>query len=239
MIVANLPFTWTLLRRIFKLNSFSKDTASASVPYHSSRTARGRNVKSPQHGRHASGQNGTLPTGKQGSHNSSIDMRQMSPTIMKAPELPKPVQRASWREQGVFGREDIDVMASDPWDFGNDSDVLDDPTEPPSAVTRRASVSTAASPGRTSPGSGSPGTHRLSRIRDEEAQYALEEQVGGRCQYHEGPGDYLSSSSSVAAFEELDAEKASTLAASAKSQNSGEIEETGGLYRKPSPIIEV
>jgi len=48
-LVANLPFIWTLLRRMFKLKSFSGDDDSHSnslppVPFHSQRTASGRQI---------------------------------------------------------------------------------------------------------------------------------------------------------------------------------------------------
>jgi hypothetical protein len=43
IIVANLPFTWHLLRRMFKLSAFDPNATNQTQPaFHSSRTARGR-----------------------------------------------------------------------------------------------------------------------------------------------------------------------------------------------------
>jgi hypothetical protein len=189
MVVANLPFCWTLLRRVFKLNAFNQEVSGHTVPYHSSRTARGRHGPSA---RHSQTQNGTWRGSKHNSHDSSMDMKPLPPpTSPHAPTLPIPAKQPSWREQGMFGREDVDALAFEPWDYGHGGEVLPvSGNVSPTSVGRESM--TPSSPG--SPG----GHHRHSRrIRDEEAQYALQEDVGSRCQYYEGPKEEGESSSSV------------------------------------------
>jgi hypothetical protein len=235
MIVANLPFTWTLLRRMFKLESFNgQGDTQRSVAYHSSRSARGRHIKtSPRHSRtipKSDVHRGSNKSGSnQDSHNSSIDMkqvsRQQSPPLdmsfadilgpggkaMPAADghalpLPKPVKRASFREQGLFGREDLELML-DPWDSGTEGDTpvrlrdsISNYGGRPGAISggsNRGSVrSTDGSPGSPTGSAGSLGSpKRMSRIRDEEAQYNLQEDVGAKCHYYDGPPDWISEKS--------------------------------------------
>lgn len=230
MIVANLPFVWTLLRRIFKLQAFDGEGTQRTVPYHSSRSARGRHIKtSPRHSRtmpKSDVRKGSNKSGShQDSHNSSIDMRHFPkqqqnttndmsfadmlgpggmappPSAADALSLPKPVQKASWREQGLFGRGDLELML-DPWDSGIEDDspvqvresMSNNSVRPGahSVASNHGSVmSTDRSPG--SPGS----SKRRSRIRDEEAQYNLQEDVGASCHYYDGPPDWVSEKSEM------------------------------------------
>jgi hypothetical protein len=201
ILVANLPFLWTLLRRMFKLDAFSAEQNSErSVPYHSSRSARGRHAKSP---RNSQSHTTKAPTWKdsairQGSQNSSLDMKhipiqQITTSDPRSPVKPqKPVHQPSWRDQGVFGRGDQELMADiEPWDFGNQHDS----TLPSPVSSRRASAPVVRS-GRQSLSSGtssplrdeaqSPGPRRL---RDEEAQYKIQEDVGQRFHFYDGPPD--------------------------------------------------
>lgn len=60
MIVANVPYTWTLLRRIFNLRAFHIEESSHDrpVPFHSSRSAQGRRAARHSHSNsHSSSQN--------------------------------------------------------------------------------------------------------------------------------------------------------------------------------------
>jgi hypothetical protein len=227
ILVANMPFLWTLLRRIFKLDAFGKDPGASTVPYHSSRTARGRHTGSPRDSKNINRHGGTR-SGKHGSNNSSVDMEQVSPTMTKAPELPKPPPRASWKDQGVFGRDDIGALALDPWDFGNDLDLpLEGVDEYSRPATRQGSILS-----RPDSGTSSPGSHRRSRrIRDEEAQYALQEDVGSNCHYYEGPKDYHSSVSSLGEFKSND-----DVMSSGEEHNDLDFITTPN--RQPSPIQE-
>jgi hypothetical protein len=227
ILVANMPFLWTLMRRLFKLDAFGKDPNASTVPYHSSRTARGRHTSSPRHSKNTN-RTGQLRSGKHGSNNSSVDMEQGSPTMAKAPELPRPPPRASWKDQGVFGRDDVGALALDPWDFGDDTDLPEEGVEETSrAATRPGSVLS-----RPGSGTSSPGSHRRSRkLRDEEAQYALQEDVGSRCHYYEGPKDPLSRQSSLG-----EAKSNDELRSSLEQQE--DVEFITIPHQQPSPIYE-
>lgn len=238
MIVANLPFVWTLLRRIFKLQAFDGEATQRTVPYHSSRSARGRQVKTdPRHSRSIPKSDVHRGSNKSGSnhdsHNSSIDTKHFSryqqsspndlsfadmlgpggmappPSAADAMALPKPAKRPSFREQGLFGREDLELML-DHWDSGAEEDT---PTR-----LRDSSSNSVARPGATSVASNresvrstrsadrSPGSptssKRISRIRDEEAQYNLQEDVGAGCHYADGPPDWVSERSEMGDIDE-------------------------------------
>lgn len=238
MIVANLPFVWTLLRRVFKLQAFNGEATQRTVPYHSSRSARGRHIKTdPRHSRTIPKSDVHRGSNKSGSnhdsHNSSVDMKHFSrhqqsgpnnlsladmlgpggmappPSAADAMSLPKPVKRPTFREQGLFGREDLELML-DPWDSGDEEDT---PTR-----LRDSISNTGARPGANSVASdresvrsmrsmerspGSPtSSKRMSRIRDEEAQYNLQEDVGASCHYHEGPPDWVSENSGMGDIDE-------------------------------------
>jgi hypothetical protein len=189
MVVANLPFCWTLLRRLFKLDAFHQDISGHVVPYHSSRTARARQTTS---GRHSQTQNGNGKGSKHNSHSSSMDMKPLPPpTSPHAPTLPIPTKQPSWREQGMFGKEDMDALAFEPWDYGHDGEPLplSGEVSPSSAKQDNSAPS--------SPDSLKGYRRQSRRIRDEEAQYALQEDVGSRCHYYDGPKEEEESSSSI------------------------------------------
>lgn len=117
MIVANLPYTWTLIRRVFNVGSFSGESDTSDVKYHSSRTARGRRTATPSNAATIQGQNlSTKNSSGSESHNdSSFDQlrsRTASPTVERQMEPFKPV-RKTWRDKGVFGREDAELFKSD------------------------------------------------------------------------------------------------------------------------------
>jgi hypothetical protein len=211
ILVANLPFLWTLLRRMFKLDAFDAERyGERSVPYHSSRSARGRHAKSPRNS-HMNSNGNTNPFNgsiiKHNSHghsqNSSLDLSRIpiSQITTKfhhtATKPPKPAHQPSWREQGVFGKGDRELMEDiEPWDFAADRG---DSTLPSPQSSRRPSVPVigsgrqsrqSISSGASSPrreGASSPG---LRRIRDEEAQYKIQENVGQHfTNYYDGPAE--------------------------------------------------
>jgi hypothetical protein len=78
-------------------------------------------------------------------------------------------KRASWKTQGFYGREELDALAIEPWDFGNDEDIAigDSATV---STTDKASTDKASITHPSSPRSG----HNR-RLRDEEAQFAMQE----------------------------------------------------------------
>jgi hypothetical protein len=236
MIIANLPFTWTLLRRMFKLQAFDGEgNTQRTVPYHSSRSARGRHVKtSPRQSRTIAKTEVNRGSNKSGSnqdsHNSSIDMRQVSrqqtPTLgmsladalgpggiaLPAPatetlSLPKPAKRASWREQGLYGREDLELMLGS-WDSEAEGVAAVHPRDSASNHGARLAASSVASnrgsirSSDLTPGSPTGSQKRRSRIRDEEAQYNLQEDVGASCQYYDGPPDWVSEKTEMVGIDE-------------------------------------
>jgi hypothetical protein len=135
IIVANLPFIWTLLRRIFNLKSFDNSTSSP-IPWHSSRTAVGRAAvpgrNSVQASRKASSQQ-TKPSG----HNSftasafmpgsdclklevcDVDINGKAPAPVVAQPLETGMYHSPWRKQSVYGRADLDAITTEPWDYGS------------------------------------------------------------------------------------------------------------------------
>jgi len=182
IIVANLPFIWTLLRRIFNLNSFD-NSANSQIPWHSSRTARGRAA--------APGRSSTLTSQKRYSHqtkkgdDSNVITSSFSPGSdslksdgcdvhvngkAPAPVLAQPLEtgvyHSPWRKQSVYGRADLDAITIEPWDYGNDSRIDDSQSaqESPSIKSKES-------------GSLSPSWHsnHKRRIRDEEAQWKVQD----------------------------------------------------------------
>lgn len=69
IIVANLPFTWTLLRRLFSLGAFDEQHPPPPT-YHSSRTAGGRRNTRVHHSSHGSGESHGKQSHNQGSKGS-------------------------------------------------------------------------------------------------------------------------------------------------------------------------
>ncbi|KAE9971185.1 hypothetical protein EG327_009953 [Venturia inaequalis] len=237
MIVANLPFVWTLLRRIFKLQAFNGEPTQRTVPYHSSRSARGRHTKTDQSNSRTNPKSdvhrsSNKSKSNQDSHNSSIDMKHFTkhqqsspndlsfadmlgpggmaplPSAADAQSLPKPAKRPSFKEQGLFGREDLELML-DPWDSGAEEDKPTCPRDSMNSGTRPGTISVASnresviSRRSTDRTPGSPtSSKRRSRIRDEEAQYNLQEDVYAGCNYYEGPPDWVSETTEMGNIDE-------------------------------------
>lgn len=168
LIVANVPFTWTILRRIFKLKSFDgvSDSSLSSVPYHGSRSARSRRVairpSSPRL---------TRPKSATHSYSSSYLTSPMTSrhTSMIVPELKLEHKSKKWKDQGVFGKEDAEALAYDPWDFGN-KDIAEEITFPEKATLRSV-----GSDGSEVYSPSSPRSSRSRKLRDEEAQLSMQE----------------------------------------------------------------
>jgi len=143
ILVSNLPFIWTLLRRMFNLKSFDHGGGASEIPWHSSRSAMGRNPAAHP------GRTATTLSQKPGS--SSPPTKAMSETGSGAPGFPpkhdsqsskgsddvewgvrvpaaeglaappRSARRpppAPWRNRSVYGRADLEVMSVDPWDYG-------------------------------------------------------------------------------------------------------------------------
>lgn len=110
MIVANLPFCWTLVRKVFHVGAFNENNSS-EVRYHTTRSARGRKEQGPGPG----GKRVHVLHG-QGSSNNSTDsgttMVRQETKLDHAMETIKPSMR-KWRERGVFGRDDVEALGSD------------------------------------------------------------------------------------------------------------------------------
>lgn len=121
MIVANLPYTWTLIRKVFKVGSFDGESDS-EVKYHSSRSARGRSKpkRSLTHS-HAPSVQGHIVTSKTSSGSGSRDDTSFdqvrggsdTPTAENHLEPLKPAKQKTWRDKGIFNREDAELFESD------------------------------------------------------------------------------------------------------------------------------
>ena len=163
ILVANLPFTWTLLRRIFNLKAFSESPNKHAVPWHSSRSAAGRHPKfaHAEAGTH-SHDSASLRVDAHGSPQSSVEVSsQTSPSIKVPDAAAKPGCGQHWKDQGVYGRCDLIGLALDRWD------TVDDLNEklPEAAATERVKDF----------GNGGGGWSR--RMRDEEAQNAMQDDL--------------------------------------------------------------
>ncbi|KAF2110833.1 hypothetical protein BDV96DRAFT_650450 [Lophiotrema nucula] len=123
VLVANLPFTWTLLRKIFNLGAFDEEHPPPPT-YHSSRTAGGRRTQRVHHGsgsgnaeKHPSNRNGS-----KGSRSMSLigsicaakedDMHQVSDTTQSSGDglLQGAVQ---CHDFGTVNTADIDIERGD------------------------------------------------------------------------------------------------------------------------------
>lgn len=105
LLVANLPFTWTLLRRIFNLRAFDHTTTNpASRNLNSQRTIKYRRF---------------IPMGRRTSSTSDRSAgsgASNSPTQDTASSLQV---LTDWRENNYYGRADKEALEADPWDLGN------------------------------------------------------------------------------------------------------------------------
>jgi hypothetical protein len=169
LIVANIPFTWTILRRIFKLKSFdgNSDTGVYTVPYHGSRSARERKVSKA-----TTAYSPRSPRPKSATHSYSSSYLQ-SPRNSRHQSVSIPEHQAKkWKDAGVYGREDQDALAYDPWDYGNE-DIAEEVAVPEMATLR--SMISDGSEIYSSPSS--PRSNRSRKLRDEEAQLSMQERT--------------------------------------------------------------
>jgi len=197
ILVANLPFIWTLLRRIFKLKSFDHAVPGSEIPWHSSRSAMGRNPSAHP------GRSGALTTKTHASatHTATLAMREKGPAAATARKhdsqsskgssdgewaeraaaagaaagatagaVPPP---ARWRNHSVYGRADLEDRNINLWDYGADVERGDSVIERPAPAAVAAAVAGAAAAGRpVSPPS--PIDHRR-RIKSHEEMLRLQE----------------------------------------------------------------
>jgi hypothetical protein len=148
IIVSNLPFIWTLLRRMFNLKSFDH-VGTSEIAWHSSRSAMGRNPNAhpgrtttarsqkPLTSSHRTqdmsekdfGPAGFAPKLDTQSSKGSADVEwgvRMPPADVVAAAPETSVRRpphAHWRDQSVYGRADLEVLRVDPWDRGSGGEL--------------------------------------------------------------------------------------------------------------------
>jgi rhodopsin domain-containing protein len=126
IIVANLPFTWSLLRRIFKLKAFDDNTSFRPKGYHSARTAAGRHptysgFRSPPSSPTPRMHSPESPT----PHSPPMSMPSSPPqTPHLSMALDGTPKSKMWRNQGVFGLMDADALGVSPWDVGSDDQSM-------------------------------------------------------------------------------------------------------------------
>jgi hypothetical protein len=185
LLVANIPFTWTILRRIFRLPEFHELKSAKKVKYHSQRSARGRHRPSNRNSGSRTGTTqyysqsggGTALTSKIGpgsqSGSNEITLQPPSPVSIRHPSLlverPAPT---SWRDRGFYGRAELDALSMGPDEDDDEGDEL------PTIDTR-----TIRSQGTNHSDHPSPTSSRSRKLRDEEAQYEMQENISPK--YHE------------------------------------------------------
>jgi hypothetical protein len=163
MIVANIPFLWTLLRKFFNANAFdgSSDSGLPSVKYHSARSARGRHPKLVVAAKPANGHATSSMVSSQ-KFSSPAHTRHQSLALDTAAPAKK------WKMQGVMGRHDADALAFEPWDYGyEDEDLMAD-----GATVRSDDANSVKTLSDARPKSS-----KSRRLRDEEAQCVMQEQM--------------------------------------------------------------
>jgi hypothetical protein len=79
-------------------------------------------------------------------------------------------QSKKWKDAGVFGREEADALAYDPWDYGNE-DIPEELVMPETATIRSARSDRSDIHSHPS----SPRSNRSRKLRDEEAQLSMQE----------------------------------------------------------------
>jgi hypothetical protein len=116
LIVANMPFTWAILRKVFGVRSFNP-TVDHPLPQHRSyRIPDASNFGSPKY---------TGPL-YQGSDASNLCSAPSSPTqSSRSPETSldhhrKRFSQPNWRRAGVYGRQDLEAMT-----LGDDTTAFD------------------------------------------------------------------------------------------------------------------
>ncbi|KAF2475525.1 uncharacterized protein BDR25DRAFT_103436 [Lindgomyces ingoldianus] len=141
IIVANLPFTWTLLRKIFNLGAFDEHHPPPPT-YHSSRTAGGRRTQRGRSGHGSGGGSAEKQPHSHGSNQSSKDSHSMSLIgsicAAKDPKATAPISDDSQHSENGLLHAQITAQ-----DFGNvDLELGDRPSalgpRPLSPVASRA-----------------------------------------------------------------------------------------------------
>jgi hypothetical protein len=156
IIVANLPFTWALIRRVFNVGSFdNKTNIGDTVRFHTARSARGRRKS---HNAMAETNTSASPTIRSSIHTPPPPL---SPTSTHHARYSSTMDSSStrhkWKEVGVFGLLDADALADD----FKDDDV-------------RTATSEYEPHPSIAPPSPTHSTPRRSRIRSGEMQFAAQ-----------------------------------------------------------------
>jgi len=152
MIVANLPFTWTLLRRIkiFNVGAFDKYGTPSRIPYHSQRSARARRLREQgswpidsrvpsingmnPDGSSSASNSFSVPNKKRGSKSSrsSTNSKQSSKAGSSARDSTIDIEvrrnlipTTNWRDRELYGRMDREALEDEPWDLEADIGLED------------------------------------------------------------------------------------------------------------------
>ena len=95
-IVANIPYTWTLLRRVFNLKAFHIEECDRPVPFHSSRSAQGRHAARRSGSERGSGNHANLlNTNNSDSQNSQNSHCGRPSIFVDTRDIRKPSQASS------------------------------------------------------------------------------------------------------------------------------------------------
>ena len=116
LLVANLPFTWTLLRRIFNLRAFDS-SGTSSHQLHSQQTLRARRFtaavrRGDPNGARRTSERSERSDGSAGSSGSAT---------LQAHNHNNANNSLSLKDHNVYGKADREALASDSWDFNNDA----------------------------------------------------------------------------------------------------------------------
>jgi hypothetical protein len=116
LLVANLPFTWTLLRRIFNLRAFDS-SGTSSHQLHSQQTLRVRGFTAAVR---RGDPNGARRTSDR-SERSDESAGSSGSATLQAHNHDNANNSLSLKDHNVYGKADREALASDSWDFNNDA----------------------------------------------------------------------------------------------------------------------
>lgn len=116
LLVANLPFTWTLLRRVFNLRAF--DSSGSSHQLHSQRTS---GVRTPAATARRESPNRARRTSER-SEESDESAGSSGTATSQAHNYDSSRNPPSSKNHDVYGKADREALASDAWDFKDDAE---------------------------------------------------------------------------------------------------------------------
>lgn len=116
LLVANLPFTWTLLRRIFNLRAFDSNGTS-SHQLHSQQTPRARRFTAAARREYPNGARRT----SERSEGSDENAGSSGSATLQAHNHDNANNSLSLKDHNVYGKADREALALDSWDFKNDA----------------------------------------------------------------------------------------------------------------------